>query len=537
MSARRNGRKPASRIRVAGLVTATLMLAAAQPATAGTVPGSSCAHSATATFKPGDPNNVGSGPARIAIEIQAERPWWLEWVVREGYRVCSARVQLGNGSWVGPTRLLPYATPTPSGGEYKEPPSSRVHLRQLVISAARSPTPAGSSCNYPLTSAQTLGGPAGDTKDFSVKVLQPGYHGNGTGLETTSHYQLEVAIHSPNIIICAATMRVLTPNLEGFFRSNLFTDHRVAIAPHGGLSPTILGPLPQGDDVTGQAYARYTHPPGTVALKHSGRTAATTPKAMTQRSVSQARLASATNAEATCPLWSGLDTEGKPTGKSPQAIAISRRLVSTGGGSTEWEVSARPTQAGLALYSGVVEIMTDKPPLGLAVVRVVWMRGLGRELVARFVLGAGQLFRTVVCGHHPTVLPPHTRYTGKGSSCQHPIKSVEAQDYEHYGDQRHIHISLEKGKPPADVTFGVSFQPRIPQLQPEPALFYEVSIRTDPRIALCKAFIDWMNSNAGERGKYRLPLQAHGLASFTVAAYTPWTFAVVVEGRYGSGRP
>ncbi len=248
---------------------------------------------------------------------------------------------------------------------------------------------------------------------------------------------------------------------------------------------------------------------------------------------SSARIASATNAESSCPLWSSLDTEGKPTGKSPQAIVISRRQLSSGG---EWEVSARPTQAGLVLYSGVVELESDRPPFGFQLLRLVWMHPKGRELVTRFPLGSGQLFRAVVCGHHPIVLPPHTPYTGKGSSCKRPIKSVEAQDYEHYGDQRHIRITLEKGRPPAAVTFGVPFQPRIPQLQPAPALYYEIDIRTDPRVALCKAFIDWTNSDIGERGHYRLPLQAHGLAAFTIAAYTPWTFAVVVEGRYVSGR-
>ncbi len=78
--------------------------------------------------------------------------------------------------------MRPYPTPTPSGGEYRESRGSRSPLHLIVITAARSPVPAGSSCNYPLSSGLTLGGPAGDTKDFSVNVLQPGYHGDGTGL-------------------------------------------------------------------------------------------------------------------------------------------------------------------------------------------------------------------------------------------------------------------------------------------------------------------------------------------------------------------
>jgi hypothetical protein len=131
-------------------------------------------------------------------------------------------------------------------------------------------------------------------------------------------------------------------------------------------------PLPQGHGVAGQAHARHVGAQPAPLL---------------------ATTASATNAESTCPQWSGLDTEGHPTGKSPRAIVISRRLLSTGG------------------------------------------------------------------------------------------------------------------------------------------------IRAEPRIVLCKAFIEWTNSEIGEHGHYRLPFQAHGLASFTLAAYTPWTFMVVAEGRYVSGRP
>jgi hypothetical protein len=218
--------------------------------------GSSCAHPATVTFKPGEVSNVGSGPARIAIEIQTKHPWWVAWVVRAGYIVCSARIQLRDGSWVRPTRLRPYQTPTPWGGEYKEAARSRASLRQIVIGAARSPVAAGSSCNYPLASYMTLGGPAGDTKDISVNILEPGYQGNGTGLETTLNFQLEVTIHNPRIVVCAAGMTVYPLNEEGFVRSNRYKEYPVAIPSHGGLS-RVLGPVSTSGGITGQAFARY----------------------------------------------------------------------------------------------------------------------------------------------------------------------------------------------------------------------------------------------------------------------------------------
>ena len=232
-------------------LSATSIASASSPC-----PGSSCAHPATASFKPGDDNFLGGGRAEIAYGIQTEHPWWVVWSVRKGYIVCSARVQLRDGAWVRPTRLSPYATPTPWGGEYRESRHSRSPLRQVVITAARSPVTAGSSCNYPLWSAQTLGGPSGDTTDMSVNVLFPGYQGDGTGLETTFKFQLEVTVNNPRVVICSAELTVNPPNAEGFFRSNLYTEYPVAIPPHGGRS-AILGPVSTDDGITGRAYGRY----------------------------------------------------------------------------------------------------------------------------------------------------------------------------------------------------------------------------------------------------------------------------------------
>lgn len=255
-----------------------------------------------------------------------------------------------------------------------------------------------------------------------------------------------------------------------------------------------------------------------------------------------ARVASATNAETTCPFWSELNTEGQLAGKSPQTIAITQKMVRSTGNGTEWEAVGRSTQgAWITLYSGVVEVMANSQ-FGLGIVRYVWMHRHGNELTAHFTLEAGQLTRVVVCGHHLPVRPPadarHPRkFTGKGSSCKKPLLSSAAQDFEHGGDgMRHIQVSLEQGGPPADVTFGKETKPLIP-LPPERPLYYEVSIESDAKVVLCKAYIAWTNAETGAHGRYRLKVEQHSMEPFIVAAYPPTTFFVVAEGRYVKGRP
>jgi hypothetical protein len=258
-----------------------------------------------------------------------------------------------------------------------------------------------------------------------------------------------------------------------------------------------------------------------------------------------ARVASATNAETSCPFWSELNTGGRLAGKSPRTIAISQKMVGSAGSGTEWEVVGRSTQgAWITLYSGVVEVMVNNPRFGPQIVRYVWMHSHDRELTARFTLEAGQLTRVVVCGHHLPVRPPAAahhlkKFTGKGSSCKRPLLSSAAQDFEHGGERagrRHIHVSLEQGGAPADVTFGKETKPLIP-LPPEPPLYYEVSISSDSKVVLCKAFIAYQNAETGAGGHYRLKVGRHDMEPFIVAAYPPTTFLVIAEGRYAKGRP
>jgi hypothetical protein len=98
-----------------------------------------------------------------------------------GEIVCQARVELRDGSWVGPTKLEPYATPTPTGGVWREAPGGRSRLRLIVVTAARSPVRAESSCDYPLASEKSISGWRGDLKDFGVKLLEPRQGGGQPG--------------------------------------------------------------------------------------------------------------------------------------------------------------------------------------------------------------------------------------------------------------------------------------------------------------------------------------------------------------------
>jgi hypothetical protein len=160
------------------------------------------------------------------------------------------------------------------------------------------------------------------------------------------------------------------------------------------------------------------------------------------------------------------------------------------------------------------------------------------------IIGLGACLAIILAGATlpPTLAarPAHSgRFTGKGSSCEKPLLSSTAQDFEHGGERagrRHIHVSLEQGGAPADVTFGKPTQPLIPTLRPEPPLYYELSITSDAKVVICKAYIAWQNTATGEHGRYRVKVGRHDMEPLIVAAYTPWIFLVIAEGRYAKGR-
>ncbi|HEY7829530.1 MAG TPA: hypothetical protein VIC06_03075, partial [Solirubrobacteraceae bacterium] len=144
--------------------------------------------------------------------------------------ICSARIQLTDGRWVGPTRLYPYATPTPIGGEYQTQHGSRV--RTAIITAARSPVPPGASCNYPLFSGLAVDGypsQRSDTKDFTVQYKFDSQTNPDTpGALTT--FQAEVSVSNPRLIMC----HLFVSEIKGSGRT-----YRLNIGPHGGLSSRL----------------------------------------------------------------------------------------------------------------------------------------------------------------------------------------------------------------------------------------------------------------------------------------------------------
>lgn len=220
--------------------------------------GSNCTHPWTATYQVGGPGGGFEGDQH-AIYMSGT-PRSLSWVVvRPRSIVCSVRIQLADGRSVAPTKLLPYSTPTPTGGEYKAPHGSHSPLRQIIVTAARSPVPPGSSCNYPVLSSQSVDGApsnGSDTKDYSVKVkvvseTNPGEPKPGAFMTL----RLVVTIHNPRIEICRAVLTVFPLNPEGFIRAATAEAHPVVISPGGTVSSgDVVVPATAG--YAAVAYAR-----------------------------------------------------------------------------------------------------------------------------------------------------------------------------------------------------------------------------------------------------------------------------------------
>lgn len=210
--------------------------------------GASCAHPYTATFKTGQRQPLGGDQSRVSISFSTEHPWGIEWAVRQpGYVICTARVQLRDGSWVGPTKVNPYATPTPTGGEYHEPSGARSSLRQVIVTAARTSLRPGANCNYPVFSGSAVDGGTSqksDTKDFTVNFKLDSRSGPKAGGGETVTFQAEVIIHNPRLVMC----RLEVSEFKGSWRT-----FPLQIGPHGGLSSEIILPSDIGFAIFGYA--------------------------------------------------------------------------------------------------------------------------------------------------------------------------------------------------------------------------------------------------------------------------------------------
>lgn len=118
---------------------------------------------------------------------------------------------------------------------------------------ARTTPKPGSSCAHPVYSSQTLGGPAGDIKDFRVRFKTVSNPEPGTPTPETE--QVEVAVTNPRIIICSAIVTDLGYNhATGRYEHARRHVYHLSIGPHGGLSSSIT--VPANAHVVAQVFAR-----------------------------------------------------------------------------------------------------------------------------------------------------------------------------------------------------------------------------------------------------------------------------------------
>jgi hypothetical protein len=178
--------------------------------------GSSCAHPWRASYLVGGPEGGFEGDQkRIEMSGTPRKLTWVVWP-EQGNVICSVRIELADGKLGRPTRLLPYSTPTPVGGEYRAPHGPHSPLRAVIVTAAKSPVPPGSSCNYPVFGSQSVdGAPAegADTKDLSVTVKVVSDPNPGSTEPT--RLRLEVDIHNPRVVICRAFLTVVPSDGHG----------------------------------------------------------------------------------------------------------------------------------------------------------------------------------------------------------------------------------------------------------------------------------------------------------------------------------
>lgn len=230
---------------IVGLCLAGLLLAASSALASASkrrsALGLGCKHAVTLTLKHGEQGRVYANYYLNVVRVPGEPPF-VEWgsLPTRNYITCSARVQLRDGSWVRPTRINPFSSSTPFGGEYAETNNPQSQFRQIVVQFARSPVPRGASCNYPLTGS-AYAGEGIDIKDYSVKFR--------VGVPSKGQDELDVSINNPRIVICG----VMVYERGGKDTAYTLRTFQPTIGPHGGLS----SPMPEPKEGAGTyLYAR-----------------------------------------------------------------------------------------------------------------------------------------------------------------------------------------------------------------------------------------------------------------------------------------
>lgn len=226
-------------------------------------PGSSCANPIAATLRRGERYVVYQHQHIIEAEYRHLTPGvdaivgWYGWSgpgAEDTDIICSARIQRRDGSWVGPTRLRPYPTPTPVGGEYVETTDPGTQFRQVVVKFATSPVPRGANCNYPQQSR--VGGTMqkGLSAAFRVDAPEPEMD------------EVAVTVHDPNTVICRAVAEEEGQADPG--EGSLYEHIRsfpITIGPHGGLSSPVPRPTGPTHLLAVKLYTRHLHLPHNVA--------------------------------------------------------------------------------------------------------------------------------------------------------------------------------------------------------------------------------------------------------------------------------
>ena len=164
--------------------------------------------------------------------------------------ICSARIQRRDGSWAGPTRLRPYPTPTPVGGEYQETTNPSTQFRQVVVKFAKPPVPRGANCNYPQQSR--VGGTMqkGLSAAFRVGIPEP------------EMAEVAITVHDPNTVICRAIAEEegqADPGVGSLYEH--IRSFPITIGAHGGISSPLPRPTGPMHVLAVKIYTRFLHLP------------------------------------------------------------------------------------------------------------------------------------------------------------------------------------------------------------------------------------------------------------------------------------
>jgi hypothetical protein len=249
------------RLMALGAVLALLAFGLNPPALGAKVmrPGSSCARPVTVMLHRGQSAAHYQHQVIIDAEYRHLIPGvnaivgWYGWSgpgAEDTDIICSARIQLRDGSWVGPSRLRPYPTPTPVGGEYVETIDPSTQFEQVVVKFAKSPVPRGANCDYPKQSR--VGGTMqkGLSAAFLVDLPEPGMD------------EVAVTVHDPNTVICriiAEEEGQAPPGVGSLYEH--IRSFPITIGAHGGISTPVPQPIGPMHVLAVKIYTRLLHLP------------------------------------------------------------------------------------------------------------------------------------------------------------------------------------------------------------------------------------------------------------------------------------